>query len=385
VGPSDIRPQPTPPASPKKKSPKHINATLFPLIILCPSITMKEILPSCSCTCHSNNQSITILPASKRPTMTQLHQFVQNRQWNKIKRVIRQDVSVCMRIDDSVEEDKWFYSARCEAWKRMRGSFDVDHEKCSASNDHAYPNKSAQQRSEEEDTDLLPVRYWVPNPNTINGQLAIRKKRTLLHSISKLKFHSDEALIAQLSTGDCEELQDLVEASLTIKMIIDGSVNELRPAIEGCYNEDYENDEEEIYNRCLDRACQNCCCYYQLMYCPPVPLDPVEKYSDSDESSEHDTAADAPVKILHQSALTMPDGLGATPLHILTGEGSSHVDLVRVFLDGCLPIESSRRSSLHELLIAQNGHGCTPLHFLSGKILIGAVVSYCYIWLTHDT
>lgn len=319
---------------------------------------LKQILPKCNCNCHINGTGL------KRPTMAQLHRLVEKRKWNKIKRALRNDISVAMRIDDSVEEDKWFWSAREAVWKRDVCGSCINSEKSVAAILKEYLRTDSDDRKIVDTDQALPVRYWVPNQN-IYGQSAIRQKRTLLHSISKLKFHSDEALIAQLSSGDCEELNDLVDASLTVKMIIDASVNELRPIEDGCYNE--ERHQVNI-DQFVDKTCQNCSCFYQCMYCPPVGLDPVEKYSDETESDEEDKQPSDAVneKILHKSALTMTDSLGATPLHLLTGEGSAHVDLIRIFLDGCRT-SSVERPSIRDLFSTQNGHGCTPLHFLSGK------------------
>ena len=268
-----------------------------------------------------------------------------------------------MRIDDSVDENKWFRSAREAAWRRDTGlpseSNEVADNSCCTLMDESEEVATGQSVEDE----ALPVRYWVRQ----NGQSAIRQRRTLLHSISKLKFHSDEALVAQLSAGDCEELHDLVEACLTAKMLIDASVNELKPIEEGGYNEDTN---QEIMEECLDEKCLKCSCYYRVRFCPPVGLDPVENYNPRRSLNEGDNQSsdESQEKVLHKSVLSMTDALGATPLHTLTGEGSAHVDLANIFIDGCKASENDRRPSVYELLSAQNGHGCTPLHFLSGKI-----------------
>ena len=270
-----------------------------------------------------------------------------------------------MRIDDSADENEWFHSAREAAWCRDTGLSSKPGKYSAATENNnccSLTEEHKQDTSQSIEGESLPVRYWLRNQN---GQSAIRQRRTLLHSISKLKFHSNEALVAQLSAGDCEELHDLVEACLTAKMLIDASVNELKPVEEGCYNEDISQDSIET---CLERICQKCSCYYHVMFCPPVGLDPVENYS-TRALNEADTqlSDESQEKVLHQSVLSMTDGLGATPLHILTGEGSAHIDLARIFVDGCNASGDTRRPSVYELLSAQNGHGCTPLHFLSGK------------------
>lgn len=298
--------------------------------------------------------------------MNQLHQFIQTRSWKIVKRAIRTDVSVSMRIADSLKEDSWFSCARDAAWScdiygACNDDVDVD---IYSSNQPTQQNEQDSNQSNEEDS--LPVRYWVRHQH--NGQSAILQKRTLLHSISRLKFYSDEAIIAQLSSGDCLELHDLVEANATAKMLIDASMNELRPLNEGCYNEPID-DELVNLDQCLDKTCQKCSCYYQSQYCPPVGLDPVEKYGMVEEEQVNQSLTEESDKVLHKSALTMIDGLGATALHLLAGEGSAHVDLITTFLDGCRSTDKAnkRRPTLGYLLSAQNGHGCTPLHFLSGN------------------
>jgi hypothetical protein len=332
---------------------------------------MKQITAECTCKCHPNGK----IPAFQRRSMVHLHQCAQDRRWNEIKRAIRNDVSVAMRIDDSAEEDDWFHSARKSAWQcdvcpSNLGACYNDGRLKEDSFTELPTKQSANDIIQSNSQDELPVRYWVSHAH--NGQSAIRQRRTLLHSISKLKFHSDEALIAQLSSGDCQELHDLVEAGLTVRMIIDASVNELRPIEEGCYNELLEDYQANICQY-LDRTCNECSCFYEAQYCPPVGLDPVECYMVNTEDKQSSNQTE---QVLHKSALTVTDGLGATPLHLLTGEGSAHIDLVRVFLDGCLFGEdenngdNARRPSVLAILSAQNGHGCTPLHFLSGESII---------------
>jgi len=76
--------------------------------------------------------------------------------------------------------------------------------------------------------------------------------------------------------------------------------------------------------------------------------------------------------IQHTSALTMTDAMGESSLHALTGAGSCHVDLIQVFLEACRPLgetsnghERERRPTVYDLLVSQNFHGCTPVHFLA--------------------
>lgn len=55
----------------------------------------------------------------------------------------------------------------------------------------------------------------------------------------------------------------------------------------------------------------------------------------------------------------------------MTGEGSIHIDLLNVILKACRPLneveKDSRKPTLHDLLVAQNFHGCSPVHFLAGE------------------
>jgi hypothetical protein len=82
------------------------------------------------------------------------------------------------------------------------------------------------------------------------------------------------------------------------------------------------------------------------------------------------------VQHVHESLLTVTDRMLSTPLHTLTGQGSCHPNLVQVIMKSCRPLDDRDardewpvidRPSVHKLLSAQNGHGCTPLHFLAGK------------------
>ena len=68
----------------------------------------------------------------------------------------------------------------------------------------------------------------------------------------------------------------------------------------------------------------------------------------------------------HNSALTLKDLSGDTPLHSLTGRGDSHYDMVEVVLRSV----QDGATSLHELLASQNDHGCTPLHHLADAMKV---------------
>jgi hypothetical protein len=295
--------------------------------------------------------------------------MIQRRQWSKVKHAIRQDVSVAMRVNDSAEEDHWFARAREAAWRKDIGLI------CS-SNEENYFDGRFDQNSEDSEEMAASMRYWVSN-STNNASL--RQRCTLLHSICKLKFHSDEALITQtqLINGDSDELRNLVGAIKVVQMIIDASHNELKPYPDDG-KEDYYlelcdgevNECNRLNNHLIgSEKCQTCSCYYHSQYCPPVCLDPVERYSEAEEEFDEDLK-----KRLHYSVLTTTDALGATPLHLLTGQGSGHIDFVRTFIDGCCELNNeadaktkrqSRRPTLYDFCAAQNGHGCTSFHFLS--------------------
>eukprot|EP00804_Cyclotella_cryptica_P009982 CCRYP_015412-RA/>CCRYP_015412-RA protein AED:0.27 eAED:0.34 QI:0/0.33/0/1/0.33/0/4/0/707 len=288
--------------------------------------------------------------------MTELHHRIQTRQWNTVRRAIRLDTSVAMRIDDSNAEEDWVSRARMAAWRRGGGMTTTTTMMCSSS--------STYEREVWNDVPREP-RMDVTNPEE-----------------ESFPFYSKEALIVQLSSGDDEDLRDLTNAIKTMEMLIDASHNELRPLT---VEEDYYHELEERTNdgdvdimlvQSLSSTCPNCSCYYHSQYCPPMGLDPVERYNDDDEAAEEEyppsKTKDTSTKVLHESVLTMTDALGATPLHLLTGEGSAHEDIVRLFLDKCrgwdmdaMHEEHSRRPTLYALVSAQNCHGCTPLHFLS--------------------
>jgi hypothetical protein len=129
-------------------------------------------------------------------------------------------------------------------------------------------------------------------------------------------------------------------------------------------DEEITNDGSSHFNRCP--------CYFYHRYCPPVPMPPVERPHLQIEPPSN-SSEDESEMILHTSALTMTDAMGNSPLHALTGAGSCHVDLIKIFLDSCRPLDGSisdidRRPGLYDLLITQNFAGCTPLHFLAGEL-----------------
>mmetsp|Transcript_10718 Transcript_10718/g.24413 ORF Transcript_10718/g.24413 Transcript_10718/m.24413 type:complete len:325 (+) Transcript_10718:212-1186(+) len=196
--------------------------------------------------------------------MRELHRFVYLRKWKELQNAIIEDPGVSVRVIDVA------YAAE----------------------------------------DKPRLRYWVGSDNypstdiqaaTLAEKAADREmcqRRTLLHSIFRLDFPSNEELAVQLSqlSHGCgeEKLQDLVQATRTAEMLIEAS-----------------------------RGCT-------------IPG--------------------------HNSALTLKDWSGDTPLHSLTGRGDSHIDMVEVVLRS---VQGDGATSLHELLASQNDHGCTPLHHLA--------------------
>jgi hypothetical protein len=321
--------------------------------------------------------------------MSELHDLIQTRQWKTVRRALRLDTSVAMRIDDSPAEDHRIATARTAAWLHRSGGIPSREEeaRCDKKVSPEPPRSIADSNEEESHR----VRYWVPRAHDRDTS-SMGQRRTLLHSICTLEFYSEEASLYQRAYGGGDELRDWRDVLKTVEMIIDASHNELRPLKkDDDYYEELEEgmDKSAEINRLVSSfssTCRNCSCYYQSQYCPPVELDPVERYHDN---NVHSVTNHASERILHTSVLTMPDNLGATPLHLLTGEGSAHVDMVSVFLDKCRTLDSTtakhdeprapgweedrRRPTLHDLMSAQNGHGCTPVHFLCGKSSFGEV------------
>ncbi|KAL3786189.1 hypothetical protein HJC23_001265 [Cyclotella cryptica] len=286
----------------------------------------------------------------RRPTMTELHHQIKTLQWNTVRRAIRLDTSVAMRIDDSNAEDEWVSRARMSAWRR-----DVGTTKCSTDEGEGWNEIRREPRMDihlEEES----FPYW-----------CISRRRTLLHTSCDV-LH-----------GDDEDLRDLTNAMKTIEMLIDASHNELRPlTVEEDYYHELEEGTEDgnianVVVQPLLSTCPNCSCYYHSQYCPPMELDPVEWYNDDDNTREEQDPSkrSTSTKVFHESVLTMTDALGGTPLH-LTVTRLAPEGVIRLFLDKCRGLEKdamqqehSRRPTLNALLSAQNRHGCTPLHSLS--------------------
>ena len=310
--------------------------------------------------------------------MAELHSLLQNHKWAEIQEAITKDKSVSMRIDDSFEEDIWFDEAR----RRKAAMEDIDTAFISnniiVADDAAKQDTHAHEQDENEE-DTLQLRYWTqPNNNAnlfnidsnIRANTNIQQKRTLLHSLCRMTFPSNSALVVQLTHGDNDGLQNLMGAVKTADMLINSSHN--------CYMS--ESNEGIQIDKCTE-----CACHIFQHYCPPVALPPVERpeseeannedsENEQDESQPNDREQASTDMISHTSVLTMTDANGNTPLHSLLGEGSIHVDLIQVFLSACRPLDDDTgtddnacKPTAHNLLVAQNYHGCTPIHFLAGE------------------
>lgn len=333
-----------------------------------------EIGRNCKCACHeakaSDGEGGNWI---MRPTMTALHKMLQNREWDKIQDAIKVDGSVAMRINDSEEEDKKMGFGDAppldsrEIKDLMAKVYDPEGKLRNSADDGATNEPPMQ------------LRYWVGgnqenDDEDIIATTDIRQKRTLLHSLCKMQLPSNEALVVQLTHGDSDGLRNLVGAVKTATSLIRASHNLQLDDSDG-------DNAHAIGAELLEKqqmTCTECSCDFQRHYCPKV-----EDYSVSYPQDGK--------TVDHTSVLTMSDAMGETPLHSLTGHGSCHIDLIKIFIEGCRPSNSDevygeRRPTVLDLLMAKSFHGCTPLHFMSG--------AYCYIhslarlilrgiWLIH--
>lgn len=319
--------------------------------------------------------------------MTELHELLNNHEWEEIQNAILADATVSMRVSDSPEEDRWINAARREKAK-MEG---IDVSSSIICNDNideeAAKDNDAQEVDEQQDEGegQMQLRYWVEGAQDANIQnidAGIRaandllQKRTLLHSLCRMHLASNETLVVQLTHGDSDGLQTLVGAVKTAKMLIDASHN--CTFVANGDEESYKGgDADETHSGRCSSKCNDCPCHI-FQHCPPMALPPVERpqstnAANANNNLQHDDNEKEDDFILHTSVLTLPDAMGNTPLHSLAGEGSLHIDLVRVILDSCRPVDEEinrhdvREPTVYDLLKAQNYHGCTPLHFLAGE------------------
>jgi len=278
---------------------------------------MKEVIGSSSCSCAAacdTGGSSDSMSMKERPTMEELHIMLANHDWNSIQAAILKDTSIAMRIDDSKEEDMWFNEAR----RRKAISEGIDLSSMSTKQDKS--DNTIQDDANEEDGDTSQLRYWAqPNVNanllnidaTIRARTDMQQKRTLLHSLLRMQFDSNESLVVQLTHGDNDGLRDLVGATKTAEMLIDASHNVLLSAHtnngSGC---DCLSSEEEMKDRASSAECPS---HVYQHYCPPVALPPVERGNEEEEEDNSGSSSEPDQKIKstsemiqHTSVLTMP-------------------------------------------------------------------------------
>ena len=284
---------------------------------------MKEVIGSSSCSCaaacDTGGSSNSMSMKESRPTMEELHIMLANHDWNSIQAAILKDSSIAMRIDDSKEEDMWFNEAR-----RLKAiSEGVDISSLSNRQDHDEKVENSDNNTQDDDEDdTSQLRYWAqPNVNanllnidaTIRARTDMQQKRTLLHSLLRMQFDSNESLVVQLTHGDNDGLRDLVGATKTAEMLIDASHNVLLS--KHTNNGSIICDTEEEMKDSADSAE----CPYNIYqhYCPPVALPPVERGNEEEEEEEEEEdnsgsslETDQKIKstemIQHTSVLTMP-------------------------------------------------------------------------------
>ena len=338
----------------------------------------------CSCACHRDPDGASggeaeDMPCDSnatctRPSMIVLHQMLQDHDWKGIQNAITSDSSVAMRIDDSAEEDLWFFEAR-----RRKAVKEGIVASSTGKSDAVAFGATKDDKDEGADQELsypqMQLRYWVGNHGSMQyadtPMRDILQKRTLLHSLCRMNFPSNDALLVQLTHGDSEGLRNFMGAVKTAQMLIDASHN--------CSNSwGTDGVSKGPGGYAADHGSNNCPCYIYRNYCPPVLLPPVERVQlqepdDGEAESQTGHSERGNEMIQHTSVLTMTDAMGETPLLALTGAGSCHVDLIKVFLEACRPLDettveqgSMRQPSVYDLLAAKNCYGCTPVHFLAG-------------------
>ena len=294
--------------------------------------------------------------------------MLQDRRWDDVQDAIRSDPALSMRIDDD--------SARSLDWSSFAASsssmaeiVDVDDNDDGARYDGAGgdggdgDDENVANSSHRNDDARL--RYWVGNndggrygfggdgehAHASSSYREAHQRRTLLHALCRMG-------IPAVGIPDADA--DLEGAVRTASMLIAASHD-----------------------------------------CPARMLPPVERRCHEEEDDDGDygemmlsMTTTTTEMVRHTSVLTMTDIMGETPLHSLTGVGSCHIDLVRTFVKACRhrgrdrrddlssPLDGSydgddctegRRPTAYDLLVAQNYHGCTPLHFLAGGSYIISV------------
>ena len=287
---------------------------------------------SCTCACHDGIGQAASRDRMSRPTMAELHELLNNNEWEEIQNAILADATVSMRVSDSPEEDRWINAARREKAK-MKGIDISSSIICNDNiNEEISKDNDAQEVDEQQDEGegQMQLRYWVEgaqDANIPNIDAGIRaandllQKRTLLHSLCRMNLVSNEALVVQLTHGDSDGLQTLVGAVKTAKMLIDASHNCMF-LTNGDEDDGTSSKGEDA--KCSSK-CNDCSCHIFQHYCPPMALPPVERpqstnsanannAADGDQTNlQHDYNEKEDDFILHTSVLTLPDAMGNTP------------------------------------------------------------------------
>ena len=308
----------------------------------------------------------------RRPSMTTLRDLIGRCRWRDVQDAIRIDPTVSLRIDDSAEEDAWFFD------RRLNNAVD--------STPGNIVGLNREVNGLEESSQL---RYWVAaGSDHILRRDEFRQRRTLLHSLCRMSFDT------------VETRHDLADAVRTAEMLIASSndyfnVDRCRSSIALQLNNSGGNN-DGIDD---DSLCRR---FHRPILLPAVerrgyqeeatrrPTNEEGNDEDNeDDDDEHRGEGISQVQnndetgindgeamttwVSHTSVLTMTDASGETPLHSLTGAGSGHIDFIKVFINACRLSQQDdkctedRRPTVYELLVAQNYHGCTPLHFLAGR------------------
>lgn len=276
---------------------------------------MKEVIGSypavVSAACDTGGSSNS-MSKKERPTMEELHIILANHDWNSIQAAILKDSSIAMRIDDSNEEDMWFNEAR--RLKAISEGIDISSTVPNKQDDEKEDNSDNNTQDDDED-DTSQLRYWAqPNSNanllnidtTIRARTSIQQKKTLLHSLLRMQFDSNESLVVQLTHGDNDGLRDLVGATKTAEMLIDASHNVLLS------NHTNGKEEKMKDDKTTNGTCSaECPSHVYQHYCPPVALPPVERGNEEEEEEDNAGSSlepDQKIKemIQHTSVLTMP-------------------------------------------------------------------------------
>ncbi len=335
------------------------------------------------------------------PSISTIRRMLYDRRWNDVQDAIRSDATVSMRINDPVDDGRRLEGAIAASSRRLlaESSAEIvgdDDNACDRVGDGDINGvNECVARSHQ---DIVQLRYWVGRPGdgeddrdaaSVFASREAFQRRTLLHSLCRLDFPAAVG-ISDASSRDA----DLAGAVRTAAMLIAASHNCPFDDASNDYMVD-DDDDDEIMDDGNDKGDNRIGCKNSRRhYCPALMLPPVDRRCHEEgtqrnggDDDDEATTTTTEMVVHHTSVLTMTDAMGETPLHALTGVGSCHIDLVRTFVkacsrrvrnrhrDRCSPSDGSqhdnsfierRRPTVYDLLVAQNYHGCTPLHFLAG-------------------